>query len=359
MAFNDLDWNLRWLACDLCSKWDPHYGPTLALLNPLVGPDLNASVIATMGLVLAIAMSVSLVWVARSSGDRGVLVLLIAAVSPAWLLLLDRANFDAFVVLALVAGAWLIRRRDSLLSWGVLAALIWVNGTLKYYPFALGIALLPVLRLRRGWAILMGFLAATVAYMLFVWTDFRDSAIWNDMHVTLYDFPAYGRLIVVDRLVGLGSADPVANSWANLLVWLVVLTAGAWGVAWGSRLARRSVTSPVLAVGGGAVFLSAVIVGGFGAGYKGAFLVLAVPLLSLPLRAKRHFGLYTSIVSLALIAIAMTVAYNSLLSTLAGLMSAALAVGAGLAVMWTQSSRVWHRRWAPTRSGESETGQGR
>lgn len=331
--FSDLSWNINWLDCDLCSEWDPHYGPTLALLNPLTGSTIAPSWVIPLGLLLAAAASVGLVWMFRLSGERGRVALLIAAFSPAWLLLLDRANFDILVVLTVLFGAWLIRRRDTMTSWSVFAALIWVNGTLKYYPFAVGIALLPAIRLRRGWVLLVGFLLAAVAYMGFAWGDFRDSAAWNEMHVVLWDFPAYGRFIVIDRLVGLYAASPTALWATSALVALVVLFSVVWGWTWAGSVPSRSVVLPVLALGGSAVFLASVLVGGFGAGYKGAFLALALPILALPGKARSRPALYTSIVSLLLAVIALTVAYNSLLSTLAGLVVAGVASGAGLALV--------------------------
>ena len=59
-------------------------------------------------------------------------------------LLLERGNLDAVVLWSAVAAVILVRRWNSLWAWSIAAALIWVMGTWKYYPFAMGLMLLPL-----------------------------------------------------------------------------------------------------------------------------------------------------------------------------------------------------------------------
>ncbi len=348
--FNDLDWDIRWLACDLCDKWNPHYGPSLALANPITGGLIDVGWVTPLGFALAGALALGLVWLARESTGRGVLVLMIAAVGPAWLLQQDRANLDGLVFVVIVFGAWLVRRRESLLTWSVFAALIWVIGTLKYYPFAVGIALLPALRLRRGWTVIAGFVLASVTFMALAWSDFRDSLRWNGESILVtWDFPAYGRLMVLSRMGEFSSND----SWlglGNLLFLGMAACAVLWGLAWSSDLHTKTVAKPVMALGGGTVFLSAVLIGGFGFMYKGAFLLPLIPLLSLPLRTRSgqpRMRLYTSLVALICIGFAMMVAYASVLTTLAGIVAASIGVGAGLGLTW--------RGWRQARASASHS----
>lgn len=335
--FNDLDWDIRWLACDLCDYWNPHYGPSLAWLNPLTGSAIDVSWVTPLGFLMAAAMVLGLVWLARKSSGRGVLVLLIAAVGPAWLLQQDRANLDGLVFLAIVAGGWLVTRWPALWSWAVFAGLIWVNGTLKYYPFAVGIALLPALKLRRGWTVIVGFAVATVVFMVLAWSDFLDSLTWNEESILVtWDFPAYGRMMVLSRMGDLGVEDSWLNP-VNLLFLAIAAAALIWGFLWAKSIHVSSMGLPAMALGGGTVFLAAVLIGGFGFMYKGAFLLPLVPLLSRPMRhrhAASRMTLYTSLVALALTTLAVTVAYASVLTTIAGMVAASIGVGAGLQLTW-------------------------
>lgn len=352
--FNDLDWVVQWLVCDLCDRWDPHYGPSLAWWNPLTGGSIDLRWVAPLGFVLAGTMVLGLIWLARRSTGRGTVVLLIAAVSPAWLLQLDRANLDGLVFLTIVAGGWLVSRRESLTTWTIFAVLIWLVGSLKYYPFAVGIALLPALRLRRGWLVLVGYATATATFMAVYWPDFLDSLRWNSEAILVTDdFPAYGRLMVLSRMGALGPSDTWLSP-GNLLFAGLVFAALLWGLAWSLTLRTSSVALPSMALGGGTVFLSAVFVGGFGFMYKGIFLLPLIPLLSLPFTQRRsRMPLYTSIVSLVLIALSMTMAYSSVLTTLAGVIAAALAAGAGIGLV----ARMLRDRLALQTVGESCSGK--
>jgi hypothetical protein len=84
----------------------------------------------------------------------------------------------------------------------------------------------------------------------------------------------------------------------------------------------------MLAVGGSAVFLAAVLYAGFGWGYKAAFLLLCVPLVTLA-SARSRAMMFSSVAVLAMIAISSIVVWNTLLATMAGIIAASFALGAG------------------------------
>lgn len=342
--FTDIDVLVRWFDCNLCETWHPYYGPSIPFIDTVTLGRFTYSWVPLIGFTLAIGGLLGYLWIARLSSGRGRLVLLVAAVSPAWLLLLDRANIDLLFLIVLALGAYLTRRSASLSPWIAFAALIWISGTMKYFPFALGVALLPALRLRRGWTVLVGFGLASAAFMAVFWQDFVQSSKFNsEKIVVLFDFPAYGRLMVLDRMAGLYSESPMLLV-GNVLFFALVLAAGAWGFVWARGLKTESVALPTLALGGSAAFLAAVAVSGFGFMYKGAFLLAVVPLMSRPVRSRSRFGLYTSLVTLVCIALALTIAYSSLLATLAGTIAASLALGAAIAVTWRQVQQAGQAR---------------
>jgi len=168
-VFADLTWDLNWFDCNYCDEWDPHYGPGLRWINEVMGGSIHASWVPLLGMVFASLLALSLSWIMMRSSGRGQLVLLIVAVSPAWLLLLDRANLDAVAVLAVVFGAFVVGRRRGLGPWLLFAIAILVAGSLKYYPLVAGVAILPVLKVKRGWLILVGFAVAASALMVMSW----------------------------------------------------------------------------------------------------------------------------------------------------------------------------------------------
>lgn len=336
IGFADLDWIAQWISCDQCKQWDPNYGPSLTVLDSLAGQVLRPTFVPVFGVLFASLMVLALVFLARLSQGRGVLALMVAAVGPAWLLQQDRANLDGLVFLAIVAGAWFVTRHDRMYAWSAFAAVLFALGTLKYYPFIAVVALLPVLRLRRGLAVIGTYAVSTMAFMLVNWTDFLQSIAGNGQSTDpTSEFPAYGRTMVVARMGQF--ADERLLSFGNLLFFGLSATAVAWGWHWSRLLRTRSVMLPTLSLGGTTVFLSAVLIGGFGFMYKGVFLLLAVPMLALPLRTRSsdsRWVLYTSVFSLVLLVYAMTFAYASVLTTLAGIVAASIGLGAGLGVTW-------------------------
>lgn len=331
--FTDSDVLALWANCGWCERWDPRYGPFFTWWQPLVGTDVPAWAAQAAGFGIVLVSLAAFMALGRSTGALGRLALLLASLSPAWLLLLDRANVDALVLGGLVLGAAIVRRRDSLGAWWTLAGLLWLGGILKYFPFAMGLALLPALRLRRGWTVIAGFALASSAVVIGTWAAFRESSRFNSEKIlVLDDFPSHGRLVVLERLSAFG-ADGAVGIAANLAVVAVVVAAAAWGWGHASRCADVRASGTVLALGGSAAYLSAVLVSGFGFHYKGAFLLACIPLVTARVSSSRRSAAVispASVTMVALLALATWVAYSSLLATLAGLILAGFGLGGGL-----------------------------
>ena len=100
---------------------------------------------------MALVISTAMVWwLARNSTGLGQMALLVSVLGAGWLLILERGNFDLFVMWIAVLVVVIVRRWPTLWSWGIAASLIWLAGTWKHYPFVLGIVLIPMLFVRRG-----------------------------------------------------------------------------------------------------------------------------------------------------------------------------------------------------------------
>ena len=300
------------------------YGPGMLWLQFI--PIFTAGAVIWLGVGLAAAASLGLAWLARGSSGTGQIVLLIAAIGTPWLLLLERGNVDALVILAAIIGVALVRRwPTSLWSWAVAAVLAWLMGTWKYYPFAMGLLLVPVLRLRRGWIVLGGYAAASVGYVALTWSNFRFSADSNSGMAEVGDIVVLGRIPVVARFVG--SEHPaVSLQWGDVLIALLALSACAWGALLARDLNRPRLAPSMLALAGSPIYLASVLVAGFGWGYKTAFLLLCVPLLAF-VRYPSRSVMAGSAVALVLVAVASSVAANALLATLAGVIAASFSLG--------------------------------
>lgn len=328
--YNDLAWVLRWIECDGCEAQDPGYADGVLWLGAF--DILGESWTPFLGILMTIGLSLCLVWLARNSAPLGLPVYVIAAIGGGWLLLLDRGNLDALAFALPVAAVAVLRRNQSLWIWSVVATLIWVMGTWKYYPFALGLLLVPVVRIRRGWLVLAGFASATIVFLALNWAEFASSSADNSRALVLNDFPALGRLPILSRMVPDFSLQdqPIG---ANLMVGALALAGVIWGVSFARRLPGRPVRSAMLASAGSSVFLASVLVAGFGFAYKAAFLLLIVPLMALPRRSHTRFLTYTSLVTLLLVSIPLIVGYSILLTSLAGILAASVGLGASLTVL--------------------------
>ncbi len=305
------------------------YGPGMLWLNRVPLSIFSAGHLQTLGVVAMVLSSLALVWLARFSASPGRFVLLAAAVGAPWLLLLERGNIDAVVLWVAVLVVLAVRRWDRLWMWFIAAGLIWLVGTWKYYPFALGLMLIPALRLRRGWTVLVAFGLASLGYVLATWSNFQFSSQSNSNMVNIGDTVVLGRIPLVARMIGtrVGEAGLQAG---DILVLLLALAALVWGIGFGLTLRRVRVHASMLAIGGSSVYLAAVLMAGFGWAYKAAFLLLCVPLVALASPRTRVLA-FTSVSVLILIGIQSVVVWNTLLASSAGIIAASFAFGAAAA----------------------------
>jgi len=315
-----------------CLRDPSIYGPGTLWLQYAPFDLFSARNATALGFTAVAISSLALVWIARLATARGQIVLLIAAVSGSWLLLLERSNFDAFVIWAAVALAFLVRRWNSLWAWTLGAALLWLVGTWKYYPFALGLMLVPVLMLRRGWLVLVGFAAASLAFVTLTWDNLVFSMQANEGMPVNIDLVILGRFPVVTRMLG-ADTDPATLQLADALFVVLALAGLGWGIAFARALRGVRRTESMLAIGGSTLFLTSVLVSGFGYAYKAAFLALIVPLLAMPRNPRDRFVLYSSLVMLALVAITTVVVWNTVLATVAGITVAGFGLGASATLL--------------------------
>jgi uncharacterized membrane protein len=243
-----------------------------------------------------------------------------------------RGNVDAVVIWVAVITVALARRWNNLTTWTIAAVLIWLVGTWKYYPFALGVLLLPALAIRRGWLIIVGFLIASVGYVIATWEGFRTSSAASSAMVDFGDFVVLGRTPVVARMVGHGDAIGAWQFGDTLMIVIGLLSVFlGFLVAWRSRI--YSPLLGALAAGGGVLYLAVVLVAGFGYGYKATFLLLAIPLLSAWPSNKSRILVAVGLAAVLLIGIESIVVWNTVLATLAGVLAAGVALGSGAAVL--------------------------
>ena len=315
-----------------CLKDPAIYGPGVLWLQYIPLHPLSDANTGVLGVVMIVVSSLFLVWLARMSAGLGQLVLLVAAVGGPWLLLLERGNVDAIVIWVVGLVVLLVRRWDRMWMWWIAATAIWIVGTWKYYPFALGIMLIPALRLRRGWTVLVGFVIATGLFMVLTWSNFRFSSSANAAMTNYGDFVVLGRTTLVSRMV-----DTVvgASGWQgnDLLVLLLALVAVAWGVVVGLATRRLPMHPAMLATGGSVLYLASVLLAGFGWGYKAAFLLLCVPLVAGFVRASRAAVVASAVLVLALVTVQSVVVWNTVLATTSGIVTGSFCAGLGTVVM--------------------------
>ena len=308
------------------------YGPGVLWLQWVPFDVFSARNASVLGVVFIVVSSVFLAWLARRSTGIGQIVLLVAAVGAPWLLLLERGNLDATLLWGAAIVVVLAMRWNRLWSWSLAAAVIWMLGTWKYYPFAMGLMLLPVLRLRRGWVVLAGYAIAAVGFIAATWQTFAFSAQSNRNMIDYGDFVVLGRVPVVARMIGTEvGADGLQAG--DLLVYALVLAAAIWGWSVARAWSRVPVSRSMLAVAGSSLFLASVLYAGFGWGYKAAFLLLAVPQVSLLVRARKAALASSAVAVLAFIAIDAVVVWNTVLATLGGLTAAGFSLGLSLGVL--------------------------
>jgi hypothetical protein len=314
-----------------CLKDPAIYGPGVLWLQYVPFRAFSEDHAVGIGLVALLVSSLFLVWLARSSEGPGQVVLLVAALGAPWQLLLERGNFEAALLWGACVTVILVRRWDRLWAWSLAAAVIWFLGTWKYYPFAMGLMLLPVLRLRRGWTVLAGYAIASTAFMLIAWDNFQFSTQSNNNMVDIRDWVTLGRLPVVVRM--LGGEVGTGIHLQDVVVFALAIAAIGWGVAVGLVVRRRLVHPAMLAVAGSSMFLAPVLVAGFGFAYKAPLLLLCVPLVAALTRSSRTVVVASSVAVLALIAIVSFIVNNTMLATLAGVIAASFALGLSLVLL--------------------------
>jgi len=308
------------------------YGPGVLWLQWVPFDLFSARYVTGLGVLGILVSSLALLWLARASRGLGQIALLIAAVGGPWLLLLERGNLDAVVFWVAVAAVILVRRWDSLWAWSLAAVLFWLMGTWKYYPFAMGLMLVPALRLRRGWIVLVGYAAAVVVFMAVTWETFRFSSSSNTNMIDYSDMWTLGRVPVVARMLG---TDVAAGGLqvGDLLLLLLAVVAVLWGVAVGMSLRSVPWRPSMLAIAGSSMFLASVLVAGFGWAYKAVFLLLAVPMVSGLVRSRSTAVVSSSVTVILLIGVTAVVVWNVVLATLAGVVVAGFAFGLAAAVI--------------------------
>ena len=348
-GFGDMDVVLSWLACPregidpysaqaaTCAIGPSNYGPAIFWLSPT---GLDRSAAPLLGVIGAVLSALAIAWLTRQSRGMGRIALVSASASAAWILLQERANLDAAIIWCAVLLVWLVRSRTGLWPWIVAAIPIWTLGAWKYYPFALVVALVPVLRVRHGWAVIAGFLALAGGYL--VWQrEFVSLSLASNANLSGGEFWGIGRDVAAAFLAG--EADVVSGwGWADVLLGVVLASAFLWG--W-SIVRRRTVdswvaTSPLravpltaesmLAISGSSATLISVGLSGFGYHYKAALLVLAVPLLARLTSSNRPNVWRPGLFMLVLIVIAVFVTGNLLLSSVSALVVSGFVTGVAL-----------------------------
>lgn len=333
-GFGDLDVTLKWVDCFRdgygtlpgehlgCPDNSMNYGVAWLALRYL---PIYAWQTPIIGAVIVALSGLSMYYLARRSTGRGQLVLAVAVFGIGWVLLLERANLDVVIIFAAVLLAVLVQRSDRLLTWSLAAVPIWIAGAWKYYPFALVLALLPAIRLRRGWMLIVAFLTSAAAYLLIT----RDHVL-----ASMGAVPGQiGRGSIATLLEGRATGD-AAFTWGDAVVLVLVASAVAWGWSSGRRERKHLFVEPLLAVSGTvSVLISTVVVGAIAYPYRAALLLLAVPMLSKLGGSRDEKRWRESSFLLILVVIAMSTIWNPPMMSLALVIVAAFGFGASLALI--------------------------
>lgn len=318
------------------------YGPGMVWLRFVPFDVFSRANVPVLGVLMIVISSLVLVWLARQVDGLARIALLVAAVGAPWLLLLERGNIDAVVLWVAALTVLLPRRFQVLWAWWVSAAAIWLVGTWKYYPFVLGLMLLPALRLRRGWTVIVGFLAASFAFVIITWSNFRFSSSSNSAMIDFGDYVVLGRVPVVARMLGT-EVGASSLQFGDVLLFLLTVAAAVWGAAVAFSVRRVRSDLGALAAGGAAVYLASVLIAGFGYGYKAVFLLLALPLVGSVMGASRQVVVGSSLAIVLLIGVESVVVWNTVLVTIAGLVAAGFGLGMGLGMIFKSVRRGWAR----------------
>lgn len=339
-GWGDLKLYFEWLTCSqqginpltadpgMCTDARMNYGPGFLWWTPFAFLRPAADVI---GVLTAIVCALAIVWLARRSTGLGILVLIAASVSSAWITLIERGNFDELIIWVAIAIVFLTYRYTGLWPWIVGGFLIVILGTWKYYPFAMVLSLIPVLRLRRGWLVVSGVLGAGVLYLLFYW-----NAAIGDMETHTGLAGGVGRTTLAAFFAG--EATPSSDiNWADGSVLMLIVLAALWGASVGFSQSHRRLAvlerPAMLAISGAVTILGSVVLAGSGFIYKSALLLLAVPLLSRLSRAKEGLTWRSGLMMLGVVLLALFVEWNHLTSSAALQLAAGFTFGLSFTVL--------------------------
>ena len=339
-GWGDLKLYFDWLVCyqsginpitaanGTCVAEQMNYGPGFLWWAPLafLRPAMDV-----IGVATAVLCALAIAWLTRRSAPWGALALLIAAISPAWILLVERANFDELIIWMAILLVVLTRRYGGLWPWIFSAVLIAILGTWKYYPFAMVLALIPVLRLRRGWWVIAGFMVAALTYVAAYW-----NVALGGMSTHMGKEGGVGRNTLAAFPAGL--ATPASDfGWADAVVVVLVLSAALWGFSIAMHLPRASIVrlepSAMLAVSGATAIFGSVMLAGSGYPYKAALLLLGVPLIAALTKIDAGVMWRTGLMLLGVIIVSVFVEWNPLTGSAAVHLGAGFVFGMSIAVL--------------------------
>ena len=353
-SYGDLDYVLRAVACsnsgadildpgNTCFPGGTLYGPALAWLGPLsVPPSWSVS----LGMTLSVAAVLAVWWLAHKTPTVGALTLLVAVASPAWVLLVERGNIDAVVLIVAIVIALSWNRWGSL---GQLALIILVVllAAVKYYPIVLLLGVLPYVRRRVQIIVSLGLFLVFATYL---WA-FRSDVAWS-LQVNSGQATTSNGSIGSRVLAAFAGATSVDGALPLLIVLTLALSVSIVATGYINsipimRIPNFAVSAAL--VGSSLTFVTLVIAGA-GFPYKAVFLLLAVPLAAYWLESDRRYQRATGLLLLVSIALSQTLVFNPITTSLASLVASSLALGGSLGQFLHQS------HWLPFRHGHSTSG---
>jgi hypothetical protein len=280
-----------------------------------------------------VGVAIGFVVLARLANARGRFALSFMAVSGAVVLMTERGNFHAFLILVPAIGIAAMKflgGPSRLRNWAPLTALIAFAGIVVWYPFTQVAALIAALRLKKGWLLIAS--VAVVAAVYAWWgRDYLAVSAESQQWIGQFGFVAISASTLASSMLGLGQAS--APVWAWGLVAFVAALAIAWG--WVSAATGRTpnwqMVDPtntksanrvyvlVAALSGSvALFATAVLSSGYQ--YRAAALVLCVPLLAAPVARSRAW--HRNSATVLLVAASTVFFMNSPLAMTAGVLIA-------------------------------------
>ena len=346
-GFGDMDVVLSWLDCAragvdpygadavTCAVGPSNYGPAVFWLVPLGVSRTAAPLFGALGVALS---ALAIFWLVRQSRGWGRLTLVAVSASAAWVLVQERANLDAAIVWAAVLLVFLARRYQGLWPWILASIPIWILGAWKYYPFALVIALIPVVRLKHGWAVIAGFIGLAAVYLVTM-RDYVLLSLSSNANLSSGEFGGFGRDLAAAFVAG-EARSSTSWAWGDFVIASVMFAAFGWGWAVVGkihaqpsrlRLSRIPLTAEsMLAICGATGVIIAVGLGGFGYNYKATLMFLGVPLLARLADQRTTLEFRAGLLMLAFVLVSAFVVTNVLLASICVLSVAAFLTGASL-----------------------------